>query len=62
MLCRKPYGGGNQLAENMLVDGDGEGEHDIALITQQIFVKALNHQIHDHDADTDEFRSGKQES
>ena len=46
----------------MLVDGDGEGEHDIALITQQIFVKALNHQIHDHDADTDEFRSGKQES
>ena len=46
----KPDGGDDELAPHLLVDGDRQGHHHVALVLQQIFIEPLNHHHHAHDA------------
>ena len=52
----EPHGGDDQLAPHMLMDGGGQGEHDVALVPQQILVEPLEHQDERHNEHADDGR------
>ena len=48
----EPDGGDDKLAPDVLVDGDGQGHHHIALVLEQVLVEPLDHDHHAHDTYT----------
>ena len=50
----KPHYRDDQFAPHLLVDGGGQGEHDVTLVPQKIAVKPLEHQRKTHEAHADD--------
>ena len=59
--AQQPHRGDDELGPDQFVDIGGQGVHQIALIRQQISVKALDHDHHGHDLRHDDGDEGQKD-